>query len=550
MQPETLDPQAVAMSKAIRQTESGGNFKAKGKSGEYGAYQYTEPTWQKLSSKYGINTRLQDATPEQQNEVAYRQVKEWKDKGHNPGQIASMWNAGEGEPDAYTGKFSNGHPSTGVNKFGAHFDVPAYAKSVASAYQKLKGGGEVQADPANPSSTANTTPLQTPPPQATQAAPEQPAPAQTSQPLNKPLEVATGAFKGLIGGVKSIADMGQEFANQTAGRAANLLTGKGNVPTEGGLINTPGVQQANQNLEQNLKSENSYQTAGKIGEGIAEIAAPGLLGKKAIDAATLPGKILEAISPKMTARETAAAIASRGGKKTGLLRTITANVDPELQKIAKTVQEHVPNFNPSGTATENVNAVHNRVYQMADELKQRIAQDGRDIIFPYKELAAKMSAVEKPIAIKSDKVLANQFELAKQSALKIVKNSGGKISNLLDARKEFDQLVSKQFPTLYDRANAPMRSAITGIRNAMNDFIEDKMPDVGYKESLKAQSQLLRAVDNLSEKAAEEVGTTGLNRLADKHPLITGVLKTAKKVATGAAITGLGFEGAKTITGD
>lgn len=158
----SLDLQAVALAKAIRQTESGGDAKAKGKSGEYGAYQYTHGTWAKDSVDAGVNVPLEQSSIEDQNKVAYHTIKKWKDAGYNPGQIASMWNAGGGEPDAYTGKFSNGKPSTGVNSYGVHYDVPAYAKSVATAYQTLKQGGQVQADPQNPSSTANETSAEKP----------------------------------------------------------------------------------------------------------------------------------------------------------------------------------------------------------------------------------------------------------------------------------------------------------------------------------------------------------------------------------------------------
>jgi len=152
-QQEALDPQVVNLAKAIRQTESGGNFQAKGKSGEYGAYQFTEPTWKSYSAKYGITTPLEKATPEEQNQVAYKQIKEWKDKGNNIGQIASMWNAGEAKKDAYL----KGH--SGVNQYGVKYDTGAYAKSVAEAYQKLKGGQQVGADPKNPSSIASTNPV-------------------------------------------------------------------------------------------------------------------------------------------------------------------------------------------------------------------------------------------------------------------------------------------------------------------------------------------------------------------------------------------------------
>lgn len=152
-----LDPEIVNLTKAIRQTESGGNYTANGASGEHGAYQFTAPTWAALSQKYlGTNIPLKSATPEQQNEVAYKQIADWKSHKFNVGQIASMWNAGEGEPDAYTGTFSNGAPSIGVNKFGVKFNVPTYAKSVATAYQTLKNGGQVGIDPNNPSSTAGT----------------------------------------------------------------------------------------------------------------------------------------------------------------------------------------------------------------------------------------------------------------------------------------------------------------------------------------------------------------------------------------------------------
>lgn len=143
-----LDPQAVNLAKAIRQTESGGDFKARGKSGEYGAYQFTPDTWNKTAPKYGVNVPLDQATPEHQNEVAYKQIKEWKDAGNNVGQIASMWNAGEAKPNAYL------EGNAGVNKSGAKYDTGKYAESVAKAYQTLKSGGQVGADPNNPSSIA------------------------------------------------------------------------------------------------------------------------------------------------------------------------------------------------------------------------------------------------------------------------------------------------------------------------------------------------------------------------------------------------------------
>lgn len=165
MSPETsstgnLDQQAVSLAKAIRQVESGGNPSAKGKSGEHGAYQFTSPTWLKLARDAGVTTPLEQSSLQEQNKVAYTAIKKWKDAGYNPGQIASMWNAGEGEPNAYQGKFADGSPSVGTNKYGVKYDVPTYARNVASAYQGLKSTGVVPPGLTTPSTVQPNQPEQ------------------------------------------------------------------------------------------------------------------------------------------------------------------------------------------------------------------------------------------------------------------------------------------------------------------------------------------------------------------------------------------------------
>ncbi len=146
-----LDPQAINMAKAIRLVETNGDFSAQGKSGEYGAYQWTPQTWDTMSKNAGINVPLRQATPEQQNEVAYKQIKQWKDAGYNVGQVASLWNSGN--PEAYTDTSYQGK-----NKYGVSYNVPEYAKSVARAYQQLKSGQNVQGITSPSSVTKPETP--------------------------------------------------------------------------------------------------------------------------------------------------------------------------------------------------------------------------------------------------------------------------------------------------------------------------------------------------------------------------------------------------------
>lgn len=209
-QPTALDPQAVMLAKAIRQTESGGNFTVNGKSGEYGAYQYTQGTWDKDAADAGVQVPLHFATPEQQNQVAYTKIKKLKDAGYNVGQIASIWNSGK--PDAYIDPTYKGK-----NSSGAQYDVPAYAKSVATAYQTLKVGGQVAADPENPSSTANTTPVE-------------PAKQMTTAGTDISPENTAKAWKGLTTPVEPTFP-----ANQEGGAGSiipNIARAFGNIPSD------------------------------------------------------------------------------------------------------------------------------------------------------------------------------------------------------------------------------------------------------------------------------------------------------------------------------
>lgn len=129
-----IDPKYITLAKAIRQTESGGNPTAIGKSGEFGAYQFEPTTWAAEAPKFGVNVPIQQATLEQQNQVAVNQLAEWG-KEHpdwNVGNFASAWNAGAGKPNAYL------EGNVGTNSRGVSYDTPTYAKNVATAYQQFK----------------------------------------------------------------------------------------------------------------------------------------------------------------------------------------------------------------------------------------------------------------------------------------------------------------------------------------------------------------------------------------------------------------------------
>lgn len=227
-----LDPSVVNLTKAIRQEESGGNFQAKGKSGEYGAYQWMPNTWTADSQKYlGQSVPFGTATPEQQNEVAYKKIAAWKAAGYNVGQIASMWNAGGGNPNAYLSG------NKGTNAQGASYDTSAYAKNVATIYQQLKAQSNstnipgIGSLPGPSSQNSTSTPAQTPA-QSTN----------TSDPLLTALGLTDNSYapipvlRDVTNDItKTVGDIGQQFQNMQSGQQGGASTGFQNVGSVAGL---------------------------------------------------------------------------------------------------------------------------------------------------------------------------------------------------------------------------------------------------------------------------------------------------------------------------
>ncbi len=125
---ETLDPTIKNLASAIKRQESAGSkdpYNAKGASGEFGAYQFMPDTW-KGWAKTHLGDENAPMTMENQNKVAYKQIKSWKEKGYNPAQIAAAWNAGEGSL-----KDDKWETNVGKNSLGVSYDTPSYVRNVS-----------------------------------------------------------------------------------------------------------------------------------------------------------------------------------------------------------------------------------------------------------------------------------------------------------------------------------------------------------------------------------------------------------------------------------
>ncbi|HSV94555.1 MAG TPA: hypothetical protein VLH94_01055, partial [Spirochaetia bacterium] len=154
-------------------------------------------------------------TVENQNKVAYYQIKEWKDKGLTPAQIASKWNSGD--ENAY----KKGHKGYNA-KLGVSYDTPAYTMKVSNYYNELKGG-------VAPQPTKPVTPIEMP---------KEKEPTLGEQ-LGTRLEEGGKAIESIIGGKEKTGQTRVSGLLQTAGAVAG---GIGDVVTKG-LELIPGVKQ-------------------------------------------------------------------------------------------------------------------------------------------------------------------------------------------------------------------------------------------------------------------------------------------------------------------
>ncbi len=149
---------ADAITKAIAYQENGGKLNLDrpqaGQSGEMrSVFQFTPDTWKKYSQEtFGHDTPLNN---DNETYVVRSKVKKWIDEGKTTSQIASMWNAGEGRPDAYKQNWR------GTNKYGVKYDTPAYAKGVLDYAKRFYGEKATSVKPQELSALPQQTPTPT-----------------------------------------------------------------------------------------------------------------------------------------------------------------------------------------------------------------------------------------------------------------------------------------------------------------------------------------------------------------------------------------------------
>lgn len=543
-----LDPSIMNLTKAIGQTESGGSYTVQGKSGEYGAYQYTEPTWNTDSQKYlGQAVPLKQATPAQQDEVAYKKVEDLGKQGYQPDQIASIWNSGK--PD-YAG-------NVGTNSHGVHFDTPAYVKSVGSAYDQLSQGND------NPTITPNPSSVGIPAPSDNNS--QQPDTSIGSQlgarvnDANQAIQTASqGASDIVNGNIAQGAGAIASGALQTVGAVAGGLGDVVNkafeqIPYVKSIENvigsslsdyakTPGgqavvaslqkFQQDNPTLSKNAGAVFNIATAIPVLRGLSSIVSVGL------DAAS---QVLKPIAEKSFTGTLNEVISSTG--KTGRqFLSDNPNITREL------VQERaIPDIKDGRyEISDAVAHSNNKIVTLNDQVEEHLNQPQfagvaenpqpilNNVLTGYVDRNGNKVRGFPNSNFSSQDIVANGRELTPQNGRLWDKFEAGQanVAEINTLRSDLDASVKN----VYTSVNQPPIKSSMGaaLAGSMRDFVQSTVPETqGLFSSMSKQFNIQKGLEFINGKKVT-LGTAGT--------IGRGIATGAGEAAGGAM--GLPFAGA------
>lgn len=239
-------------------------------------------------------------------------------------------------------------------------------------------------------------------------------------------------------------------------------------------------------------------------------------------------------------------------KKAEVGRTTETGVGPFKKSIveptpleARSTEEvaKIKEINPKNTYQQNYNAIKS---ENTIESAQLVADlKNNDFVYPKKELKARLNSIVEDFS--NNPVLVGDSETSARRLAtqlnKLIDEAPAKGSSLLQVRKDFDTLVENfKGNKIFDpKTENAFSSVLREFRQTINNFLEEKAPTVGVKQSLQKQSALYHAMDNVEVKAANEADTA-IGRVMQRASKVLGTKN--KVVQAVAALVGIGGLGA------
>ena len=202
----------------------------------------------------------------------------------------------------------------------------------------------------------------------------------------------------------------------------------------------------------------------------------------------------------------------------------------------------IPGISAKNNFQKNFNIVRDFNREQAKQLESDVAKS--NFIIPKKEVMSRLDDAARELG-NSPLVVGDAAKTAErlvEGARRMVGENEGTGAGLLKARKDYDKWVLSQKPNVFDaKAENALTIANDAVRRTLNNLLDEKAPTLGIKESLKKQSSLFNAMENIGPKAAEEANTA-FGRIMQR---VGKTLGTKNKIVQGiAAAVGIGGLGA------
>jgi hypothetical protein len=281
--------------------------------------------------------------------------------------------------------------------------------------------------------------------------------------------------------------------------------------------------------------ERALKATTKVGKTVEEGAQVGLKNES-------KQFVKDLVTPEQTKAVKEAQVGRTTETGTGPFKKSVIEPSKEEANAAKYV-EKVPDLNPKGTLQQNYNIIKKENQAEAKRLAETLAAN--DFAYPRKELLARLKGTKEELA-RNPVITGDAEKTADKLIAEIerrISESKAKGSNLLQVRKDFDAWVEAQKGSaVFDPAKESALSVSTrSIRRAINNFLDEKAPNAGVKDSLRKQSALYDAMDNIAPKAAKEADSA-MGRFFQKMDTVLGTKNKAVQIL--AATVGIGGLGA------
>lgn len=592
-----LDKQVIALAKAIRQHETG-NRQIAGATGELASrYQFLPSTWA-TEAKRILGDSKAELTLENENKVAYTRMKEWKDKGYNPGQIASMWNSGN--PDMYA-KGTKGVGQSSANP-DIQYNVPKYVDSVYKLYEGFKPKEKTQYQEDLVSGVEEERDFFEPSPDGVRyrdvlregagiagsvinyfkekivgAGEEQKElmKREDEGEINKLAEfvgsagvgaktVVDVAFDTVLQGIKGISLLSEKISG-TEGTGEVVKDKAINATID--FFNTESGKSVLEIVETGEQAWNKFEqdnpSLAEIVKGSARIAEalPALKGSKELakpiikigeETAAVAGEALEATGKKIlkgvekqVIKEVEHIVSPKLTKKVKDLalkqNRITKKGVYELSKFEKEIAEvAAPYVRKSFTPQKNINNIMTEIGRESNELAGVLQKN--DAIFNASQLKTKIVKGLEGV----DDIMIDEKRLSKVKAeivdLLINEVETKKLSSLWESRKKFDKVVESKL-NAFAGVSTVKKDVVMAVRKAVNEFIVEKSPQLlkegehPFSESMAKMRKLYLAEQNIADKVlVSSLNKSTLGALGSKLSSISHKMGAIKG---GAAIIGI-----------